>query len=74
LGRKLAYHQERLVAVDDEKKRERKEGRVYPETLGWGAFHTGFLDKMLCRIDPKTCKIQKSGAKLATYWMRLLTL
>jgi len=28
LGRKLAYHQERLVAVDDEKKRERKGGYI----------------------------------------------
>ena len=71
--RKLAYHQEKLLTLDDEKKRARKEQYIQ-KLLEREPSPPGFPDKTPCRLDPRTGKIQKSRVKLTTYWIHLSTL
>ena len=71
--RKLAYHQEKLLTIDDEKKRARKE-QYTQKLLGREPSIPAFKDKTPCRIDPRTGKIQESSVKLTTHWVHLSTL
>jgi len=70
--KRLAYHQECLLSVDDNK-RGRKEQYIQ-KLIKKEPAPPGFLDKTPCRIDNRTGKIQKSGVKLTSYWMHISSL
>jgi putative transposase len=70
--KKLTYHQERLLSIDDNKKgrKEQYVQKLIKKEPSPPTFH----DKTPCRIDTRTGKIQKSSVKLTSYWMHISSL
>jgi len=65
--------EERIVSARDEKEKE-KRVKSYEKVLAREPSRPSFEDKISCRIDCRTGKIEQSESKLTSLWMHISTL
>ena len=65
--------EERIVSARDEKEKE-KRVKSYGKVLAREPSRPSFEDKISCRIDCRTGKIEQSESKLTSLWMHISTL